>query len=153
MSTTPPGDKDVLGNLPRSRPGRSTARREAARAKRTTTAAAKPAATTAKPAPVAATPKPAAIKPARPVRIPTPVAKAANSEGRAKALKAPRKAAATIKPKRAPAAKPGEPTVVPPAGWAVPAQRYGSADPAGALVKLADAGAGVLRSILSRLPG
>lgn len=171
MSTPPPGDKDVLGNLPRSRPGRSTARREAARAKRTATPTtngtkppAKPRAATAPPkpativasaapAPEPVTAKPAAAKPERAARIPVPVAKAANSEGRAKALKAPRKAAVTMKPKRAPAAKPAGDAAVPAAGWAVPGDGHGTADPAGSLVKLADLGAGILRSIVSRLPG
>lgn len=163
MSTPPPGDKDVLGSLPHSRPGRSTARREAARAKRVATTA-KPTAAPRAPAvakagapTLAAAPKPAAAKQpaaaktARPARIPAPVAKAADSEGRAKALKAPRKAAVTVSAKRQSARKPGV-APVPPAGWAVPGNGHGSADPAGALVKLADAGAGILRGILSRLP-
>ena len=181
MSTTPPGDKDVLGSLPRSRPGRSTARREAARAKRTAapssnggrpetastaTATAKPRRTTktAKPASAAIKTTGATVKPItsaksspgtskRAARIPTPVAKAANSEGRATAIKAPRKVAATVKPKRKPASTAAVPERVPPAGWAVPAEGHGSADPAGTLITLADAGASILRGILRRLPG
>lgn len=165
MSTPPPGDKDVLGSLPHSRPGRSTARREAARAKRVATTTepvaaprapvvTKAAAPTLAPAPEpTAAAQPAAPTAARPARIPAPVAKAANSEGRATALKAPRKAAVSTKRKRATPAKKSAPAPVPPAGWAVPGNGHGTADPAGALVKLADVGAGILRGILSRLPG
>ena len=185
MSTSKTDEKDVLRNLPRSRPGRSTARREDARAKR----AAKPGAD-AKSSPatliVAATPqtkkkaKRSAIKvadapvvatsatprerteapagrkpgpgtvtiggnatPKRPARIPTPVSKAASSESRAKPVK-PAKASTA----KQPAAK----TPVPASGWATPADGHGSADPAGTFVQLADTGAGILRSLLKRLP-
>ena len=157
MSTPPNDDKDVLGSLPRTRPGRSSARREAARTKRNgrdPATPAKRAKAKPKPAPRALVVAAEAAPPAGGrARIPVPVSKAAGSESRARPIKAPRKAAVTAKPRRAGAAaakqKPG---VVPAAGYAVAADGHGSADPAGALVKLADAGAGVLRGILRRLP-
>ena len=188
ISTPPTGDDGVLGSLPRTRPGRSTARREAARAKRgaaaadgakaapkpraakpaapAAKAAAKPAAKPAAPRAVAAVPdapatpeavtpaaKPApTATPAKRTRVPAPVAKAAHSESRGAAMRAPRKAAVKVKPKQT-AAKPAAAEQVPPAGWAVPGDGHGTADPAGALLKLADAGAGLLKGLLSRLPG
>lgn len=164
MSTPPNGDKDVLHNLPRSRPGRSTARREAARAKRNGTAPATAAKssrakrpsprvtaaapeTAAKPAAVRTVPKAAPVAGnKRPARLPAPVSKAA-------AIKTPRNPPNTAKPKR-PAPKLKNTGVVPPAGYAVPTDgHHGSADPAGALVKLADVGASFLRGVLNRLPG
>ena len=187
MSTSKTDEKDVLRNLPRSRPGRSTARREDARAKRAAkpTADVKPApatlvvagqpdarkkakraaikvagapvvsapATTREPTAVPTGRKPGPGKvtiggnatPKRPVRIPTPVSKAASSESRAKPVKPAKAAKSSVKQ---PAAK----TPVPASGWATPAHGHGSADPAGTFVQLADTGAGILRSLLKRLP-
>ena len=175
MSTPPGEEKDVLRSLPRSRPGRSTTRRDAARAKRAASAAGaaprraggKPVTTTgsnaatktevtaARVTVARATPTPAkdpAAKPsARAARIPNPQPKVAASDAKPRALRAPRRSA--VSPERIKKrATIDRDAPVPAAGYANAANGHGNADPAGTIVQIADAGASLLRGVLKRLP-
>jgi hypothetical protein len=105
MSDEPTADRDVLANLPRTRPARRSAKRDTPAAVTAGAPKPKPKPATAKPKPATAKPKPATAKPKPAAAKPKPAA--------AK----PKRKAATLTPPMPTAERADAP---PPAGYAVP---------------------------------